>query len=289
MEENWYSSIQSQLVCRDNNMKSYEAMIYEINRYKERCNDALKENRILKTKQNDVTTSKIYDEQFSSTMKNIISDKNVNDRERNKIFEKLMDHNILQQKLLSTKEVIIANNNKIKILEQELSISQKKIVELEKLKNESSDALATTKLELIMLQKENVMFLNSLIKEKDEKNKITSELLNCESQIKMLRANEKKLKDEVFILEIEFNAMKGKLSSIIIDDNNDNNDNNDSDKNVFNSRDTTLSRENTSKFELDKFDKFDKFDKSDKLDKLDELDELDEFDEFDETGDYEII
>jgi len=265
MEGDWYSSIRSQLVYRDDKVKPFETMINEINKYRQKCDEVLKENRVLKIKQNDITTSKIYDEQFSSTMKNMISDKNVNDREKNKIFEKLMDHNILQQKLLSTKEVIIANNNKIKILEQELSISHKKIIELEKLKNDSNDSLVTTKLELSMLQKENAMFLNSLIKEKDEKNKITSELLNCESQIKILRANEKKLKDEVFILEIEFNAMKGKLSSIIIDDN---------EKNILNSRDMTLSRENTSKFELDKFDK---------------LDKLDEFDEFDETGDYEMI
>lgn len=274
MQEDWYTSIQSQLVCRDNKIKPFETMINEINKYRQKCDEVLKENRVLKIKQNDVTTSKIYDEQFSNTMKNMIGDKNVGDRERNKIFEKLMDHNILQQKLLSTKEVIIANNNKIKLLEQELSLSQKKIAELEKSKNESIDALVTTKLELSMIQKENDAFLNNLIKEKDEKNKIASELLYCESEIKMLRINEKKLKDEVFILELEFNAMRDKLS-IIIDENDKNNINN------------TSNTTNTNNNNIEKY--CDIISSQEDIDELDELDEIDELNELDEIEDYELI
>lgn len=207
--ENISNDILNQLIQRDNQIRPYVTMIGEINKYKE------KYDMISKTHNNDITRSKIYDEQFNNTMKDIVNNKNVNNNERNKIFEKLMDHNILQQKLLSTKEVIISNNNKIKILEQELSITQKKNQELESANKELILFQNEYRNQIENYKKENEIFLNNLIKEKDEKNKITTELLNYETEIKLLKIRDRKLRDEIFVLELELHTTKNNISNNI--------------------------------------------------------------------------
>ena len=195
------NDLMNQLKIRDNQMKPYECMINEITSYKEKYNTLMKENIFLKTKQQNT--------QYNNEM-NVIFDKTIDEKERNKIFEKLVDQNILQQKLLSTTEIVMANNNKIKTLEHELIIFQKKSDDVERLKNKYLKELEIVESKVIILQNENKLFLDILIKEKEEKNKIASELLECESYLKMIKFNEKKLKDELFVLELEFNTLKEK-------------------------------------------------------------------------------